>query len=123
MMRNRTLVLLGAAFVAVVLCAAIVVAQAPSGTRDFHATTTNTDAAIKAAAEAARTSQAARATWTVPKTPWGDPDLRGYWLSLSYTPLQRPSELKDKALYTEEEAVAAFKKAVEADAEVDVLGA
>jgi hypothetical protein len=119
MMRNRTLVLLCAAFVAVVLCAAIVVAQAPSGTRDFHATTTNTDAAIKAAAEAARTSQAARAAWTVPKTPWGDPDLRGYWLSLSYTPLERPAELAGKAFYTEQEAVAAFKQAVEADAEVD----
>ncbi|MET0214374.1 MAG: hypothetical protein ABW292_15290 [Vicinamibacterales bacterium] len=119
MMRNRTLVLLGAAVVAVVLCAAIVVAQAPSGTRDFHATTTDTDAAIKAAAEAARNSQAARATWTVPKTPWGDPDLRGYWLSLSYTPLERPAELAGKAFYTEQEAIAAFKQAVEADAEVD----
>jgi hypothetical protein len=119
MMRNRTLVLLGAAFVAVVLCAAIVVAQAPSGTRDFHATATNTDAAIKAAADAARTSQAARATWTVPKTPWGDPDLRGYWLSLSYTPLERPTELAGKEFYTEQEAIAAFKQAVEADAEVD----
>ena len=119
MMRNRTLVLLGAAFVAVVLCAAIVVAQAPSGTRDFHATTTNTDAAIKAAAEAARTSQAARATWTAPKTPWGDPDLRGSWLSLSYTPLERPAELAGKAFYTEQEAIAAFKQAVESDAEVD----
>lgn len=119
MMRNRTLVLLGAALVAVVLCAAIVVAQAPSGTRDFHATTTNTDAAIKAAAEAARTAQASRGTWTVPKTPWGDPDLRGYWLSLSYTPLERPAELAGKAFYTEQEAVAAFKQAVEADAEVD----
>ena len=119
MMRNRTLVLLGAAFVAVVLWAAIVVAQAPSGTRSFHATTTDTDAAIKAAAEAARTAQAARGSWTVPKTPWGDPDLRGYWLSLSYTPLERPAELADKALYTEQEAIAAFKQAVEADAEVD----
>ena len=119
MMRNRTLVLLGAAFIAVVLCAAIVVAQAPSGTRSFHATTTDTDAAIKAAAEAARTAQASRATWTVPRTPWGDPDLRGYWLSLSYTPLERPAELAGKAFYTEQEAMAAFKQAVEADAEVD----
>ena len=49
-MRNRTLVLLSAALVTVVLCAAIAVAQAPSGTRSFDATTTDTDAAIKAAA-------------------------------------------------------------------------
>ena len=119
MMRNRTLVLLRAAFVAVVLCAVIVVAHAPSGTRDFHATTRNADAPIKPAPEAARTSQAARATWTAPKTPWGDPDLRGSWLSLSYTPLERPAELAGKAFYTEQEAIAAFKQAVESDAEVD----
>jgi hypothetical protein len=118
-MRNRTLVLLSAPLLVVVLCAAVVIAQAPSGTRTFHPTTTNTDAAITAAADAARASQAARGTWKAPRTPWGDPDLRGYWLSLSYTPLQRPAELADKPMYTEQEAIAAFKKAVEADAEVD----
>jgi hypothetical protein len=93
--------------------------QAPSGTRSFHPTTTSTDAAIKAAAEAAKAAEAARANWKAPRTPWGDPDLRGYWLSLSYTPLERPAELAGKAFYTEEEAIAAFKAAVEADAEVD----
>jgi hypothetical protein len=45
--------------------------------------------------------------------------LRGYFLNLSYTPLERPKELGNKALYTPEEALAAFKKAVEEDAEVD----
>jgi hypothetical protein len=102
-----------------VLWAAVPAAQQPSGTKAFDPTTTNTDAAIKAAADAARAAAAARANWKVPRTPWGDPDLRGYWLSLSYTPLERPRELADKAHYTEEEALAAFKKAVEADAEVD----
>ncbi|HEY5623229.1 MAG TPA: hypothetical protein VIV14_05665, partial [Gammaproteobacteria bacterium] len=24
------------------------------------------------------------------RTSWGDPDLSGYWLSVSYTPLERP---------------------------------
>jgi len=120
-MRTRRLVPLAAAILvpAFGVYAAVVAAQAPSGTRDFHPTTTNTDAAIKAAADAARAAAAARANWTPPRTPWGDPDLRGYWLSLSYTPLQRPAELGDKALYTEQEALAAFKKAVEEDAEVD----
>ena len=94
-------------------------AQAPSGTKEFHPTTTNTDAAIAAAAEAARTAAAARADWTPPRTPWGDPDLRGYYLNLSYTPLERPAALGDKAFYTEQEAIAAFKAEVEADAEVD----
>src|SRR5919108_6411587 len=80
-----------------VLWAAVPAAQQPSGTKAFDPTTTNTDAAIKAAADAARAAAAARANWKVPRTPWGDPDLRGYWLSLSYTPLERPRELGDKA--------------------------
>src|SRR5256885_10260846 len=51
-------------------------------------------------------------SWTPPRTPWGDPDLRGYYLNLSYTPLQRPQALAGKAMYTTEEAIEAFKKAV-----------
>ena len=62
---------------------------------------------------------AAPSGWTPPRTPWGDPDLRGYWLSLSYTPLERPAALADKPLYTKEEAINAFRKAVAVDAEVD----
>ena len=93
-------------------------AQAPSGTKSFDPATTNTDAAIKAATDAARAAAAA-ANWTPPRTPWGDPDLQGYYLNLSYTPLERPAELAGKPFYTEQEAIAAFKKAVEADAEVD----
>ena len=57
--------------------------------------------------------------YTAPRTPWGDPDLRGVYLTATYTPLQRPPALANKAFYTEEEAVAEFKRAVEADAEVD----
>ena len=94
--------------------------QAPSGTKTFDETATNTDAAIKAAVETARTAASAEANWTQPRTPWGDPDLQGYYFNHSgYTPLERPRELGGKAFYTEEEALAAFKQAVEADAEVD----
>lgn len=119
-MRTRILVPLMATFVTVAgLWATVLVAQAPSGTRSFDPTTTNTDAAIRAAADAAKAAAEARANWTPPRTPWGDPDLRGYWLSLSYTPLERPAELAGKPFYTEQEALAAFKKAVEEDAEVD----
>lgn len=120
-MRTRILVPLAAMTLVTVfvLWAAVLVAQAPSGTRSFDPTTTNTDAAIKAAADAAKAAAAARANWTPPRTPWGDPDLRGYWLSLSYTPLERPAALAGKPFYTEQEALAAFKKEVEADAEVD----
>lgn len=119
-MRSRILVPLAAAtLVALASWAAVLIAQAPSGTKSFDPTTTNTEAAIKAAADAARAAAAARANWTPPRTPWGDPDLRGYYLNLSYTPLERPAALADKPFYTEQEAIAAFKTAVEADAEVD----
>src|SRR5258705_13998308 len=120
LMRNRIFVRSAAVLImAFVWWASVVIAQAPSGTKSFDPKTTNTDAAIKAAAETTKAMEAARRNFTAPKTPWGDPDLRGYFLNLSYTPLERPKELADKPLYTEEEALAAFKKAVEADAEVD----
>ena len=95
------------------------IGQAPSGTKTFDETAVNTGAAIKAAVETAKTANET-ANWTPPRTPWGDPDLQGYYLNISgYTPLERPRELANKPFYTEEEALAAFKKAVEADAEVD----
>src|SRR5687768_2966652 len=53
------------------------------------------------------------------RTPWGDPDLRGYWLSLSYTPLERPEKFADKPLLTPQEAIEFFKEAVIADSAVD----
>src|SRR5207247_8868532 len=104
----------------IALCAPVLVrAQAPSGTATFKATVTDTETAIKEAAEAAKAAAAAASNWTPPRTPWGDPDLQRFYLSLSYTPLERPPELARKAFYTEAEAHAAFKKAVEEDAEVD----
>ena len=53
------------------------------------------------------------------RTPWGDPDLRGYWLSLSYTPLERPEKFANKPLLTPQEAIEFFVEAVNADAAVD----
>jgi hypothetical protein len=53
-----------------------------------------------------------------PRTPWGDPDLRGYYLTTSYTPLQRPQGI-DKPLYTHEEAILAFKNRSTEDSGVD----
>src|SRR6266704_6616074 len=119
-MRRKTVAVWCALAVAAVLCAPmLVLAQAPSGTATFKATVTDTETAIKEAAEAAKAAAAIAANWTPPRTPWGDPDLQGFYLSLSYTPLERPPELAGKAFYTEAEALAAFKKAVEEDAEVD----
>ena len=53
-----------------------------------------------------------------PRTPWGAPDLRGYYLTATYTPLERPTEIT-KPLYTIEEAIRAFVYATTADARVD----
>jgi hypothetical protein len=121
-MRHRALVSLSAVTLVMVvgLGAPVSVAgQAPSGTRTFEATAVDPDAAIKAAADAARKAAATK-NWTPPRTAWGDPDIQGYYFNhSSYTPLERPAALKDKAFYTEEEALAAFKKAAETDAEVD----
>ncbi len=54
-----------------------------------------------------------------PRTPWGDPDLAGYWLNVAYVPLERPDELAGTALYTEDEAITAFIRWATRDASVD----
>ncbi len=54
-----------------------------------------------------------------PRTPWGDPNLQGYWSYAAYTPLERPDELAEKPLYTVQEAIEAFQSAVLMDASVD----
>ena len=43
---------------------------------------------------------------TVPQTSWGKPDLQGIWDFRTITPLERPTELGDKAVLTAEEAAA-----------------
>src|SRR5262245_14690623 len=43
-----------------------------------------------------------------PRTPWGDPNISGYFVTQTYTPLQRPAKVT-KPLYTLEEAILAFK--------------
>src|SRR5262245_38487770 len=47
----------------------------------------------------------APATYTVPKTPWGDPDLQGKWpgIELVGVPMQRPANLGTRNVLTEEE--------------------
>ncbi len=44
------------------------------------------------------------AAQTVPRTAWGQPDLRGIWDFRTITPLERPEELAEKEFLTEEEA-------------------
>ena len=53
--------------------------------------------------------------WTVPRTEWGDPDLRGTWPidSVGRTPTERPLALGTKAYMTDEEYGAALRQAEE----------
>ena len=43
--------------------------------------------------------------WTPPRTPWGDPDLQGYWPSVDMlgVPLERPASLGNHATLSDEE--------------------
>ena len=56
---------------------------------------------------------AATKSWKVPRTADGQPDLQGTWNSETYTPFERPVELKDKPFFTAEEAAAYEKRRVE----------
>ena len=63
-----------------------------------------------------RPTQARTARWAPSKTAWGDPDLQGIWNNVTATPLQRPNDLKDKALLTREEAAEFARQAAEREA-------
>ena len=43
-------------------------------------------------------------SWTLSKTPDGQPDFQGFWSNATMTPLERPRELGNKAFFTEQEA-------------------
>jgi hypothetical protein len=60
---------------------------------------------------AARTSAAA--TTAIPRTPDGKPDMQGYWTNQTFTPLERPAELKGKEFFTPEEAAAWAKRGID----------
>ncbi|MEQ1759622.1 MAG: hypothetical protein ABL986_14995 [Vicinamibacterales bacterium] len=50
---------------------------------------------------------------SVPRTPWGAPDLQGTWTNATLTPLQRPAALAGKEVFTPDEAAAYVKARVE----------
>jgi hypothetical protein len=79
---------------------------------------TDPQAAIKAAAAAFKLAQPIP-NFAAPKKPWGDPDISGTYLVATYTPLQRPERLKDKAFFTEDEAINELARVIGQDAEVD----
>jgi hypothetical protein len=74
---------------------------------------TNAGPSFAAAQQEAEDSRAdGRSKYSVPRTPWGHPDLQGLWDTASGIPLERPKELGNKAVLTAEE-IAARRKAAE----------
>jgi hypothetical protein len=67
------------------------------GSQTQKAATTKPTAAVTAKA------------WAAPRTAWGDPDLQGVWNFATLTPLERPRELAEKEVLTDQEA-ADFEK-------------
>ena len=59
------------------------------------------------------TGSDAPASWTTPRTAAGHPDLQGHWTNDTFTPLERPVDLGDKATFTAEEAKAFFQSRVD----------
>ena len=55
------------------------------------------------AAVGAAQAQEDGATWTLPRTLDGQPDLQGYWTTQTFTPLERPERLADQEFFTDEE--------------------
>jgi hypothetical protein len=78
-----------------------VAAQAPSAV------------AAKTAAKTDTKTAANRKTWTSPRTPDGQPDLQGYWTSLSFTPMERPAKYGGREFLTDEEMAQLFKEGVQ----------
>ena len=75
------------------------------------------EAALAKAAD--RVWDPARPRPSSPRTPWGDPDIAGYWTSASYTPMERPNELAGQPFYTPEEALQAYQTRALRDAATD----
>jgi hypothetical protein len=82
------------------------------------------------AARAARGTPAA--VPTVPKTPWGHPDIQGIWYDEFNTPLERPQQYADREFLTEAERAAldaerskdpGFTRPAERGTSQDVAGA
>jgi hypothetical protein len=49
----------------------------------------------------------------IPRLLDGKPDMQGYWTNQTFTPLERPAQFKDKAVFTADEAEAFAKQALD----------
>jgi hypothetical protein len=58
---------------------------------------------------------------SLPRTPWGDPDLQGLWTNATITPFERPAAMSGQQVLTEQEA-AEFEKQTLAARDADNRG-
>src|SRR6202453_1665908 len=59
--------------------------------------------AAKVTPAAKSATSSIKSNWTPPKTAWGDPDLQGEWPATARIPMQRPTNLGDRAELTDAE--------------------
>ena len=78
-------------------------------------------AAPAAAQETVGTPPPKEAGWTVPRTAWGDPDLRGMYPldQVGRTPMQRRPQYGNRLLMTDEEYAEAVRSAAEVEGGAD----
>jgi hypothetical protein len=71
----------------------------------FASVATVTLAAQTPAAASKAPAKAAAKAWTMPKTPWGHPDLQGVWTTddMLSIPMERPEQFAGRAELTDEE--------------------
>ena len=96
-MRDRLVASLGALAVIVALWAPVFVAAQ----------------ARPAAPKTPPAKTVAAKTWKQPRTPDGQPDLQGYWTSLSFTPMERLPKYGGREFLTDEETAEVFKAGVQ----------
>jgi hypothetical protein len=70
-------------------------------------------AGVAGQSAAAPKARARADTAPIQRTPWGDPDLQGIWSNTTTTPFERPVELSDKTVLTEEERAALARQVAE----------
>ena len=69
--------------------------------------------AVSAQAPAVPKGTSGKTAVQVPRSPDGHPDFQGSWTTETYTPFERPAEFKDREFFTEAEAEAYAKRALE----------